>query len=152
MEKHEDEYTDKLIEEARKQIQKEELYGKVNNDFFEFEGMNKKELEKKIKEIKRFSDHEMCDFLIDLFDSKAEDFKQLLKCDFLSEPDILSRTYKIIFTADFCYRMEMYNITFVKNEVRDLLYKKNECDILEMLGFLNYINDTMDLDCERSKK
>jgi 23S rRNA pseudoU1915 N3-methylase RlmH len=60
--------------------------------------------------------------------------------DWLNEPGDEERTWVLTYIFEMFNLLASYEIDFLSNEIRDILYERNEAELLSILNVLNYIN------------
>lgn len=100
-----------------------------------------KKIEKEKKRIKKMNSEEFAEWLIDKHQNYTSTMRYLLSGnDFLNDEDDESRFYLLTYMNELCSMLSTYEINFMGKEISDILYSKNEVELLAILNVLNYIN------------
>jgi len=94
------------------------------------------EIEK--EKIRKYSDAELAEWLIDKFAGMVEIINYQVQQDFLNAENTQARFYKLYFATEFWRLIEQYEID-VTIGARDYLASKQEAELLDVLVFLNFV-------------
>ena len=96
------------------------------------------QLEIEKEKIRKYTDAELAEWLIDKFAGMVELINYQVQQDFLNAENTQARFYKLYFATEFWRLIEQYEID-VTIGARDYLATKQEAELLDVLVFLNFV-------------